>query len=191
MRKRRARGQQAAVSGVFLWVFVYAFRTLFRRGLDNPLPPHQSFARSPLRRAFQRFNCVDRRHFQPGHTRLPQQNGNLKTQAETPFPYLHASSPLFRPVFCVLPQRPCVHYTELFFGFVGRSLTKPAQIVDIFLSAWDFSCVFISGRPKTGIFAAAVQPHFLLTASSGYAPFLHSIIHISCLVFIGGSIYNK
>ena len=35
MRKRRAQGQQAAVSGVFLWVFVYAFRTLFRRGLDN------------------------------------------------------------------------------------------------------------------------------------------------------------
>jgi hypothetical protein len=32
-----------------------------------------------------------------------------------------------------------VHYTELFVGFVGRSLTKPAQIVDIFLSAWDFS----------------------------------------------------
>ena len=72
--------------------------------------------------------------FQPGHTRLPQQNGNLKTQAETPFPYLHASSSLFRPVFCVLSQRPCVHYTELFVGFVGRSLTKPAQVVDIFSS---------------------------------------------------------
>ena len=50
----------------------------------------------------------------------------------TPLEYLHALSPLFRPVFCVLPQRPCVHYTELFVGFVGRSLTKPAQIVDIF-----------------------------------------------------------
>ena len=35
MRKRRAQGQQAAASGAFLWVFVYAFRTLFRRGLDN------------------------------------------------------------------------------------------------------------------------------------------------------------
>ena len=64
----------------------------------------------------------------------------------------------FPACFCVLLQRPCVHYTELFVGFVGRSLTKPAQIVDIFLSAWDFSCVFISGRPKTGIFSAAVLP---------------------------------
>ena len=64
----------------------------------------------------------------------------------------------FPALFCVLLQRPCVHYTELFLGFVGRSLTKPAQIVDIFLSAWDFSCVFISGRPKTGIYSAAVQP---------------------------------
>ena len=48
------------------------------------------------------------------------------------FGYLQALSPLFRPLFCVLPQRPCVHYTELLVGFVGRSLTKPAQIVDIF-----------------------------------------------------------
>ena len=64
----------------------------------------------------------------------------------------------FPACFCVLPQRPCVHYTELFVGFVGRSLTKPAQIVDIFLSTWDFSCVFISVRPKTGIFSAAVRP---------------------------------
>ena len=37
MRKRRTQGQQAAASGAFLWVFVYAFRTLFRRGLDNPI----------------------------------------------------------------------------------------------------------------------------------------------------------
>ena len=72
--------------------------------------------------------------FQPGHTRLPQQDWDLKAQAETPFPYLHALSPLFRPMFCVLPQQPCVHYTELFVGFVGRSLTKSAQIVDIFSS---------------------------------------------------------
>ena len=34
MRKRRAQGQQAA-SGAFLWVFLYAFRSLFWRGLDN------------------------------------------------------------------------------------------------------------------------------------------------------------
>ena len=64
----------------------------------------------------------------------------------------------FPACFCVLLQRPCVHYTELFVGFVGRSLTKPAQIVDIFLSAWDFSCVFISVRSKTGIYSAAVRP---------------------------------
>ena len=105
-----------------------------------------------------------------------------------PFPYLHASSPLFRPVFCVLPQRPCVHYTELFVGFVGRSLTKPAQIVDIFLSAWDFSCVFISERPKTCCRSAFF---FQRMAASEYDLYLHSIIHISCLVFFGRMKYNK
>ena len=72
---------------------------------------------------------------------------SLSSRSVTPFPAC----------VCVLYQRPCVHYTELCFGFVGRSLTKPAQIVDIFLSAWDFSCIFISGRPKTGIFSAAVR----------------------------------
>ena len=159
MRKRRAQGQRAAASGAFSWVFLYAFRSLFWRGLDNlsRLPAdHAGKALKCL--AYYRPKCVDRRHIQPGHTRLPQQNCDLKAQAETPFPYLHALLPLFRPLFCVLPQRPCVHYTELFVGFVGRSLTKPAQIVDIFLSAWDFSCVFISGRPKAGIFVAAVLP---------------------------------
>ena len=35
MRKRRAQGQQAAASGAFSWVVFYAFRSLFRRGLDN------------------------------------------------------------------------------------------------------------------------------------------------------------
>ena len=35
MRKRRAQGQQAVASGAFLWVFLYAFRNLFWRGLDN------------------------------------------------------------------------------------------------------------------------------------------------------------
>src|SRR5699024_12598647 len=73
--------------------------------------------------------------------------------------YLSSSSDTSLSVcFCVLLQLPFLHYTELFVGFVGRSLTNPAQIVDIFLSAWDFSCVFISARPKTGIFAAAVRP---------------------------------
>ena len=58
------RGQQAAASGVFLWVVFYAFQSLFRRGLDKSLlPPRQSFARSPLRRAFQRPNCVECRRY--------------------------------------------------------------------------------------------------------------------------------
>ena len=35
MRKRRAQGQQAAASGVSLWAFLYAFRNLFWRGLNN------------------------------------------------------------------------------------------------------------------------------------------------------------
>jgi len=35
MRKRRTQGQQAAASGVSLWAFLYAFRSLFWRGLDN------------------------------------------------------------------------------------------------------------------------------------------------------------
>ena len=57
---------------------------------------------------------------------------SLSSRSVTPFPAC----------VCVLYQRPCVHYTELCFGFVGRSLTKPAQIVDIFLSAWDFMRVY-------------------------------------------------
>ena len=105
-----------------------------------------------------------------------------------PFPYLHDLSPLFKPLFCVLPQRLCVYYTELFLGFVGRSLTKPAQFVDIFLSAWDFSCVFISERPKTCCRSAFF---FQRMAASEYDLYLHSIIHISCLVFFGRMKYNK
>ena len=35
MRKRRTQGQQAAASGVSLWAFLYAFRSLFWRELDN------------------------------------------------------------------------------------------------------------------------------------------------------------
>ena len=62
---------------------------------------------------------------------------SISSRSVTPFPAC----------VCVLHQRPCVHYTELFIGFVGRSLTKLAQIVDIFLSAWDFPCMFISVRP--------------------------------------------
>ena len=35
MRKRRTQGQQAAASGVSLWVVFYAFRSLFWRGLKQ------------------------------------------------------------------------------------------------------------------------------------------------------------
>ena len=35
MRKRRTQGQQAAASGVSLWVVFYAFQSLFWQGLDN------------------------------------------------------------------------------------------------------------------------------------------------------------
>ena len=51
------------------------------------------------------------------------------------FHIFYAMSSLFQPVFCVLPQRPCVYYTELHLGFVGRSLTKMAQNGDIFFLA--------------------------------------------------------
>ena len=73
MRKRRAQGQQAAASGAFSWVFLYAFRSLFWRGLDNL--PHLSadHAEKALKwLAYYQPKCVDRRHIQPSHTRLPQ-----------------------------------------------------------------------------------------------------------------------
>ena len=158
MRKRRAQGQQAA-SGAFSWVFLYAFRSSLWRGLDNlsRLPADRA-GNTLSRLGFHRPKCVDRRHFSTGPspattTRLRFENigGNafsISSRYVTSFPAC----------FCVLLQRPCVHYTELFIGFVGRSLTKPAQIVDIFLSAWDFSYMFISVRPKTSIFSAAVRP---------------------------------
>ena len=63
MRKRRAQGQQAAASGAFLWVFVYAFRTLFRRGLDNLSRLPADYAGKALSRlGFHRPKCVDRRY---------------------------------------------------------------------------------------------------------------------------------
>ena len=74
MRKRRAQGQQAA-SGAFSWVALYAFRSLFWRGLDNlSRLPADHAGKTLLWLVFQRSKCVDRRHIQPGHTRLPQQN---------------------------------------------------------------------------------------------------------------------
>ena len=73
MRKRRAQGQQAAASGAFLWVVFYAFQSLFRRGLDNlSRLPADHVTKALLWLDFHRPKCVDRRHIQPGHTRLPQ-----------------------------------------------------------------------------------------------------------------------
>ena len=161
MRKRRAQGQQAAASGAFSWVVFYAFRSLFWRGLDNLSRLPADRARKALKWLdFYRPKCVDRRHFSTGP--YPATTTKLKSESTGGNAFSISSRFVtpFRPLSCVFPQRPCVHYTELFVGFVGRSLTKPAQIVDIFLSAWDFSCVFISVRPKTGIFASAVRPLF-------------------------------
>ena len=63
MRKRRAQGQQAA-SGAFSWVFLYAFRSLFWRGLDNLSHLSADHAEKALQwRVFQRSKCVDRRYF--------------------------------------------------------------------------------------------------------------------------------
>ena len=74
MRKRRAQGQQAA-SGAFSWVFLYAFRSLFWWGLDNLSHLSADHAEKALKWLdFYRPKCVDRRHIQPGHTRLPQQD---------------------------------------------------------------------------------------------------------------------
>ena len=62
MRKRRAQGQQA-VSGAFLWVFLYAFRSLFWRGLDNLSRLPADRARKALKWLdFYRPKCVDRRY---------------------------------------------------------------------------------------------------------------------------------
>ena len=103
MRKRRAQGQQAAASGAFLWVFVYAFRTLFRRGLDNlSRLPADCGGKTLKQRGFYHPKCVDKRY-----------------------------------LFC-----------------------------------WYLAS-------------------FLLTASSGYTPFLHCIIHISRLAFFELMKYNK
>lgn len=58
MRKRRAWGQQAA-SGAFLWVFLYAFRSLFWWGLDNlSRLPADHVGKAPKYQDFQWLNCV-------------------------------------------------------------------------------------------------------------------------------------
>ena len=67
MRKRRTQGQQAAASGAFSWVFLYAFRNLFWRGLDNLSRLPADHARKALKWLdFYRPKCVDRRHFSTG-----------------------------------------------------------------------------------------------------------------------------
>ena len=63
MRKRRAQGQQAAASGAFLWVFLYAFRSLFWRGLDNlSRLPTDHVPKALLWLGFHRPKCVDSRY---------------------------------------------------------------------------------------------------------------------------------
>ena len=64
MRKRRAQGQQAAASGAFSWVFLYAFRSQFWRGLDNlSRLPADHAGKARLWLAYYRPKCVDRRYF--------------------------------------------------------------------------------------------------------------------------------
>ena len=64
MRKRRAQGHQAAASGAFSWVFLYAFRNLFWRGLDNlSRLPTDLAGEALLWLVFRRPKCVDRRRF--------------------------------------------------------------------------------------------------------------------------------
>lgn len=63
MRKRRAQGQQAAASGAFSWVFLYAFRSPLWQGLDNLSRLPADHAGKALKwRAFQRLKCVDKRY---------------------------------------------------------------------------------------------------------------------------------
>ena len=64
MRKRRAQGQQAVASGAFSWVALYAFRSLFWRGLDNlSCLPADRAPKALKWLAFHRPKCVDRRYF--------------------------------------------------------------------------------------------------------------------------------
>lgn len=96
MRKRRAQGQQAA-SGAFSWVFLYAFRSLFWRRLDNlSHSPADHGRKASLWLAFQRSKCVDRRHFSTGpypatttRLRFESTGGNafsISSRSVTPFP---------------------------------------------------------------------------------------------------------
>ena len=63
MRKRRTQGQQA-VSGAFLWVFLYAFRSPLWRGLDNLSHLSADHAGEALLwLAFRRPKCVDNIRF--------------------------------------------------------------------------------------------------------------------------------
>ena len=64
MRKRRAQGQQAAASGAFSRVFLYAFRSLFWMGLDNLSHLPADHAGKALKwLGFYRPKCVDIRYF--------------------------------------------------------------------------------------------------------------------------------
>ena len=64
MRQRRTQGQQAAVSGAFSWVFLYAFRSPLWRGLDNLSHLSADHAGEALLwLAFRRPKCVDNIRF--------------------------------------------------------------------------------------------------------------------------------
>ena len=104
MRKRRTQGQQAAASGAFLWVVFYAFRSLFRRGLDN------------------------------------------------------------------LSRLPADH--------AGKAL--------IFMDIYSPKCV-----DRKYLFRCRLASFFRRMAASGYSLYLHSIIHISCLVLFERMKYNN
>jgi len=68
VRKRRAWGQQAA-SGAFLWVFLYAFRSLFWWGLDNlSRLPADHVGKAPKYQDFQWLKCVDKRYLFSCHS---------------------------------------------------------------------------------------------------------------------------
>lgn len=119
--------------------------------------------------------------FSTGHIRLPQQDWELKTQAETPFPYLHALSPPFPA--CIL--RTSATALRALYGIVRRICRT--LINQTGADRWHiFICMgfFMYIHFRAAFF-------FLLMAATWLALYLHSIIHISCLVFFGRMKYNK
>ena len=71
-----------------------------------------------------------------------------------------------------------MHYTELFFGLVRCSLTKPTQIVDIFYIWMDFDILLLLARRPGQLFSAR-QIYEAVAADSYDA----SWTGISCMVY--------